>query len=164
LIVYDGQGWGLCYDGTDIYMTDGSSTLFRRAADTFDVEEAIPVTMNGEPVQSLNELECVGDSIYANIYLTDNIVRIDKDSGNVTAQINAAGLLTAEETAQLGHMDTALSALVFDSNNRQFVVDPVNEGGFVLNGIAYNEETDTFLITGKQWPKMFEVRFIPAEE
>lgn len=162
LIPYSGQGWGLCYDGADIYMSDGSSNLFRRAADTFEVVETISVTRDGEPVQNLNELECVGDSIYANVYLTDEIVRIDKASGTVTAQIHAAGLLSSEETAQLGQTDTILSVLVYDNANQQFIVDPVNEGGFVLNGIAYNAATDTFLITGKQWPSLFEVRFVPA--
>lgn len=160
LILYSGEGWGLCYDDSDIYMTDGSSTLFRRDAETFDVTAEIPVTLDGEPVARLNELECVGDSVYANIYTTDDIVRIDKATGQVTARINAAGLLTPEEIAALGQTDTLLSTLIFDSSAQRFIVDPVNEGGFVLNGIAYNPESDTFYITGKQWPKLFEVRFV----
>ncbi len=162
LLQYAGQGWGLCYDGADLYMTDGSSILFQRDAETFEVTAEIPVTLNGQPVALLNELECVEDDIYANIYQTDTIVRIDKASGQVTAQIDASGLLTAEETAALGQQPFPLSVLLFDNQAQQFNVRRVNEGGFVLNGIAYDPQAETFLITGKMWPKLFEVRFVPA--
>lgn len=162
LMQYAGQGWGLCYDGSDLYMTDGSSTLFQRDAETFEVTAEIPVTLDGQLVSSLNELECVDDDVYANIYQTDTIVRIDKASGQVTARIDASGLLTAEETAALGQQPFPLSVLLFDNQAQQFNVRRVNEGGFVLNGIAYDPQADTFLITGKMWPKLFEVRFVPA--
>lgn len=135
---YTGEGWGLCYDGTDLYMSDGSSSLFRRDAETFELLDAFFVTYEGAPVKNLNELECVGDSIYANIWFSDYIVRIDKATGVVTAAIDASGLLTDEERAAVPQQG-------------------------VLNGIAYDAERDLFLITGKLWPKMFEVRFVPVQ-
>lgn len=142
---YDGEGWGLCYDGTNLWMSDGSENLVTRDPQTFAVTSTLPVTLLGEPLSvlltpnrrawsELNELECVGDSIYANVYLTDYILRIDKASGQVTGVVNASELLTEDERALL-------------------------KSGEVLNGIAYNPETDTFLLTGKHWPKMFEVRW-----
>lgn len=133
---YFGEGWGLCYDGSSLWMSNGSSILYALDPETFSQQQTREVTLLGLPIESLNELECVGDDIYANIYLTDRIVRIDKATGNVTGVIDAAGLLTPEERSQLGH-------------------------GHVLNGIAYDAENDTFLLTGKYWPKLFEVRFTP---
>ena len=133
---YTGEGWGLCYDGESLYMSDGSATIDRRDPETFELLEEVRVRLRGAPVVLLNELECVGDSLYANVWQTDDIVRIDKTSGQVTARIDAAGLLTEEERASL-------------------------EAGGVLNGIAYDEKSETFFITGKLWPKMFEVRFVP---
>ena len=94
------------------------------------------VTYQGQrvPSQLLNELECVGDHIYANAWNTHNILRIDKWTGDVTALIDASALLTDAEKANL-------------------------TSGAVLNGIAYNPESDTFFITGKHWNKLFEVVF-----
>ena len=167
VFVYEGEGWGLCYDGEWLYMTDGSDTLFRRDPDTFELQEQILVTRAGTPQGRLNELECVGDDIYANIYLTDEIVRIDKFSGRINAVIDASGLLTSEETAALG-ADVAgqtMRSLVYDSRSRAFLVYRQRLGsGPVLNGIAYDPDADTFLVTGKLWPSLFEVRFVPADE
>jgi glutaminyl-peptide cyclotransferase len=132
---YETEGWGLCYDGESLFMSDGSDTLFRRDPDTFAALDTIRVTLNGEPVIHINELECVEDDVYANIWLTDSIVRIDKTSGDVTGLIDAGDLLSTEEQAELG-------------------------ANAVLNGIAYNPDNDTFLITGKLWPWLFEVRFV----
>jgi len=147
---YAGEGWGLCYDGESLYMSDGSAIITRRDPDTFAVLDQITVTYDGVPLDQLafqgnllsrlNELECVGGSLYANVWLTDAILQIDKTSGRATALIYAANLLTTEE-----HVEAS------------------GRGG-VLNGIAYMPETDTFLITGKFWPKMFEVRFVPYNE
>lgn len=134
---YSGEGWGLCYDGQSLYMSDGSANLFRRDPDTFDLLETIPVTYEGAPVKNLNELECVDGSVYANIWFSEYIVRIDKATGVVTAAIDATGLLTPEERAALPEQG-------------------------VLNGIAYDAERSIFYITGKLWPKMFEVRFVPV--
>jgi glutamine cyclotransferase len=130
---YQGQGWGLCHDGEYFIMSNGSATLTVRDPVTFGVLDQIYVTRDGSPVLNLNELECVGDVVYANIYHSDRIVRIAKDTGKVMADIDASGLLSFTE---------GLSA-------------------DVLNGIAYDPENETFLITGKLWPKLFEVRFVP---
>ncbi|HLA45671.1 MAG TPA: glutaminyl-peptide cyclotransferase, partial [Aggregatilineales bacterium] len=138
---YQGEGWGLCYDDEFLYMTDGSEFIYIRDPETFEVVDFRRVTLEGEPASSLNELECVDDEIYANVYQTDEILRIDKATGEVTAAINAFDLLTQEER------DTIMG----------------NDSGAVLNGIAYDAENDVFLITGKLWDKLFEVRFVPAE-
>lgn len=164
--LYEGEGWGLCYDGAAVYRSDGSATLFLHDPETFEVIGQVQVTLDGAPVAKLNELECVGDSIYANVWLTDDIVRIDKASGRVTARINAAGLLTPEETAALGdgQRGQVINNLVFSSQNRVFINIAERPGsGGTLNGIAYNPASDTFYLTGKLWPKVFEVRFVPAE-
>jgi glutamine cyclotransferase len=130
---YDGEGWGLCWDGARLVMSDGSDHLTFRDPKTFAVLGTLNVIASGKPVWALNELECVDGVIYANIWQTDQIVRIDPRDGRVTAVIDAAGLLTPEERQ---HTD-------------------------VLNGIAWDPEKKTFLITGKLWPKMFEVTFVP---
>lgn len=137
---YDGQGWGLCYEGPFLYMSDSTQYLSLRDPISFELMARQLVTVNGRPLGAnlLNELECVGDHIYANLWQTDFILQIDKFTGNAVAVIDASGLLTAEETANLG-------------------------SGGVLNGIAYNPETETFYITGKLWPRLFEVRFVPVE-
>ncbi|MHB8627921.1 MAG: glutaminyl-peptide cyclotransferase [Aggregatilineales bacterium] len=134
---YDGEGWGMCFDGQQFYMSNGSSTIVARDPNTFAVTRAISVDLDGQPVVNLNELECVGDSLYANVWQTDRILRIDKASGHVTARIEAPNLLTPKER-QAGGIDG------------------------VLNGIAYDPQSGTFLITGKMWPWMFRVTFVPA--
>ena len=132
---YDTEGWGLCYNGTSLIMSDGSNTLYERDATNFELIKTHAVTLNGEAVRNLNELECVGAFVYANVWQTDTIVKIDASSGRVVAEIDASGLLPAQARAGL---------------------DP----NAVLNGIAYNPESETFYITGKLWPSMFEVRFV----
>ena len=130
---YDTEGWGLCFDGEDLYMTDGSAQLYRRDPDSFEEEEVLDVKLNGAALKNLNELECVGDYVYANVWQTDTIVKIDKASGRVVSEIDAASLFPAGERP----------------------ADP----NAVLNGIAYNPESETFYLTGKLWPTLFEVRF-----
>lgn len=159
LVTYPGEGWGLCYDGETVYRSDGSSSLFLHDAATFEVLGEIAVTLDGEPLPRLNELECVGENIYANVWQTDEIMRIDKASGEITAVIDASGLLDTPAGTQTGTVDS----LLFDSQNQRFVVQrSARGGGAVLNGIAYNPASDTFFITGKLWPTMFEVRFVPG--
>jgi glutaminyl-peptide cyclotransferase len=146
---YTGEGWGLCYDGEQLYMSDGTDTLTIRDPQTFEKTGELKVmleggplslyTFQGSPLDLLNELECVGDDIYANIWQTDLIVRIDKISGNVTGVIYGGNLLSQEERLTL-----------------------YTQGG-VLNGIAYDPEDETFYITGKLWPKVFKVHFVPAQ-
>ena len=135
-IEYDGEGWGLCTDGRYLFMSDSTSYLSVRDAESFALIFRGAVTVNGQiiPAQLLNELECVGDHIYANAWNTDYIFKIDKFTGDVTALIDAHSLLTNAERSEL-------------------------DGGAVLNGIAYNSESQTFYITGKKWPKIFEVVF-----
>ena len=130
---YQGEGWGLCYDGEHFIMSNGSATLSVRDPDTFEIIDRIRVTKNGNPVLRLNELECIGNDVYANVYLTDRIVKIGKETGKVVTEIDASGLLKPMERLRAD----------------------------VLNGIAHDPENGCFLITGKLWPKLFEVRFVP---
>jgi glutamine cyclotransferase len=129
---YDGEGWGLCLDNDRLVMSDGSDTLTLRDPTDFSVLGTLEVTRNEQPVDLINELECVDGDVYANRYTTDEIVRIDLDTGKVITTVDAAGLLTADESAAAD----------------------------VLNGIAYDASDGTFLITGKNWPWMFRVRFV----
>lgn len=130
---YAGEGWGLCHqDGRErLVMSDGSATLTFRDPETFAVTGQVAVSSAGGEVDELNELECVGDTVYANVWRTDTILRIDPDRGVVTAEIDASGLLRPEQRA----------------------------GTDVLNGIAAVPGTDEFLLTGKLWPTTFRVRF-----
>lgn len=129
---YDGEGWGLCWDGRRLVMTDGSDRLTFRDPRTFAVLGEVRATLAGQPVMQLNELECPDGAIYANVWQTDDILRIDPASGEVTAVIDASGLLAPDERRRAE----------------------------VLNGIAWDPERKTFLITGKLWPKTFEVTFV----
>jgi len=131
---YEGEGWGLCYDGTQLVMSDGSATLTRRDPVTFEAKGTVEVTRDdGSAVFQLNELECVDGRVWANVWQTDEIVGIDADSGRVEVSVDASGLLgeTERRTAD------------------------------VLNGIA-TEDGETWLVTGKLWPSLFEVAFVPA--
>ncbi len=136
-IKYEGEGWGLCYDGRYLFMSDSSPYLSVRDAATFELIVRAAVTYQEQlvPAQLLNELECVGEHIYANAWNTDFIFRIDKWTGVVNAVIDASTLLTDAERADL-------------------------PPGSVLNGIAWNPESETFYITGKKWNKIFEVTFV----
>lgn len=131
---YEGEGWGLCFDGRVFYRSDGSSLLFIHSPGTFELTGTITVTFQGNALADLNELECVGDDLYANRYMTDEILRIDKHTGRVTGRIDARVLLAPEERASL----------------------PPDA---VLNGIAYDAGRNVFYLTGKKWPKLFKVRF-----
>ena len=134
-IAYADDGWGMCYDGEYLYTSNGSAAITRRDAETLALLGETTVVMDGQPVQQINELECVGDSIYANVWHTDNILRIDKSSGRVTALVDTTNLLTPEQRSTLGSEAT-------------------------LNGIAHDAERGTFLVTGKLWPWLFEVEFV----
>ncbi len=130
---YDGEGWGLCHDGADLWMSDGSATLTRRDPVDFTPLEVVDVTRDGQPVVRLNELECIQGLVWANVWLTDEIVVVDPASGEVVATIDATGLLGLVEAS--GSED-------------------------VLNGIAYDAIRDVVVLTGKNWPAMFEVELI----
>ncbi len=129
---YAGEGWGLCDDGTRLVMSDGSPRLTFRDPSTFDVLGSVGVTVHGVPVERLNELECVDGSVWANVWETPWIVRIDPATGNITGVLDMTGLITPDPS--------------------------LADRGAVLNGIAYDPDRDTFLVTGKRWPSMFEVR------
>ncbi len=130
---FTGEGWGLCWDGSRLVMSDGTATLTLRDAESFAEIGRLAVTRGGRPLDLLNELECVEGAIWANVYTTDELVRIDPETGVVTATVDAS-LLRG--------------------------LDPGHRAE-VANGIAWRPETKTFLLTGKFWGKLFEVRFVP---
>ncbi len=131
---FNGEGWGLAYDGQRLVMSDGSHRLTFRDVDDFRWRATLEVTLEGQPVNHLNELEFAEGLLYANVWGEERIVRIDPDSGGVTAVIDASGLLDAAEKSRVD----------------------------VLNGIAYDPVSKTFWLTGKFWLKMFQVVFVPA--
>jgi len=133
---YPGEGWGLTTDGTSLIMSDGTDELRVLDPVTFAEKRRIKVTAAGAPLRNLNEIECVKNEILANIWQTDYIARIAPDTGKVTAYIDLKGLLTAQERARTD----------------------------VLNGIAYDAEHDRLFITGKLWPKLFEIKLIPKAD
>jgi glutaminyl-peptide cyclotransferase len=128
---YDGEGWGLAYDGRQLWMSDGSASLQRRDPRSFALLGRVAVQRGGQPQGFLNELEWAQDALWANVWQSDEILRIDAASGAVTAVVDASGLLTAAE----------------------------RQGTDVLNGIAYDPARRVFYVTGKWWPKLFEVEF-----
>lgn len=127
---YNGEGWGLCHDGERLVMSDGSAKLAFRDPASFAKTGEVSVTEDGRPLEMINELECVGDAVWANVWQTDKIVRIDPASGKVTATFDASALRPEGV--------------------------PKSD---VLNGIAAVPGTDEFLVTGKNWPSVFRVRF-----
>jgi glutamine cyclotransferase len=136
---YQGEGWGLTTNGKDLIMSNGTPTLVWRDPKTFAVKRSVVVTSAGQPVKNLNELEYAGGSVYANIWLTDRIARIDPQTGKVTAWIDVSAL-TREASASAAKMGKPLT---FDD---------------IPNGIAYVPERGTLLLTGKRWGTIFEVR------
>ncbi len=133
-VSYQGEGWGLCYDGDRLVMSDGSDRLTFRDPTTFSPTGQVMVRLDGKPVRNLNELEYADGVIWANVFQEDRILRIDPGTGAVTGVVDASGLLSAPLQATAG----------------------------VLNGIAAIPGTDEFLITGKNWPSLFRVRFVPS--
>jgi glutamine cyclotransferase len=127
---YDGEGWGLTYDGTRLIMSDGTPTLRFLDPKTFAVIGRLDVRDGGRPVAELNELEMVRGEIFANVWGTDRIARISPKTGAVTGWIDLRGLLPPADAA----------------------------GVDVLNGIAYDAAADRLFVTGKRWPKLFEIR------
>ena len=130
---YPGEGWGLTTDGKSIIMSDGSAQLRFWDPETLKETKRITVNDDGRPVDQLNELEWVKGEIYANVWQTDRIVRIDPKTGKVTGWINLKGLLTPQD---------------------------YNDLTDVLNGIAYDAKGDRLFVTGKRWPKLFEIKLV----
>jgi glutamine cyclotransferase len=132
---YKGEGWGLTQDGVHLILSDGSATLRFLDPETFRVVRSIVVKDAGARVTQLNELEYVRGEIYANVWHTDRIARIDPASGRVVGWIDLSGLLAADQ-----HPDPEA----------------------VLNGIAWDARHDRLFVTGKLWPKLFEIKVVPA--
>ena len=128
---YPMPGWGMTHDGSMLIISDGTPVLHFYDPATLTETHSVSVTFNGQPVQMLNELEYVRGEVYANIWLTNVIARIDPATGAVLGWIDLTGLLTAEDMQQ-----------------------PVD----VLNGIAYDPQGDRLFVTGKYWPKVFEIK------
>ena len=131
---YDAQGWGLTHDGNELIMSNGSAALVYLDPKTFRPSHSVIVHDDRGPVGFLNELEYVDGQIYANIWQTNLIARVDAKTGKVTAWIDMTGL----------NPDTDLYAYPF-----------------VLNGIAHNPATGKLLVTGKCWPSIWEVELLP---
>ena len=131
---YPGEGWALTRDGTHLYMSDGSSVLRILDPDTLTATGSIMVTADGVPVTNLNELEWVDGEIYANIWLTNRIARIDPATGHVVGWIDLTGLFD-------------VSSLPVPGND-------------VLNGIAWDAQHRRLFVTGKHWPKLFEIKLV----
>lgn len=130
---FDGEGWGLCAINDDeLVMSNGSSELRVVSAADFSELRRITVTQGGHSVQRINELECTDEGIWANVFTTTRILRIDPSSGEVTAVVDASTLPNRARR---------------NSNN-------------VLNGIAHIPGTDRYLLAGKRWPDLYEVRFV----
>jgi glutamine cyclotransferase len=127
---YFGEGWGLTYDGEHIIMSDGTSSLRFLDPDSLLIHKMLTVTANGAPVKNLNELELIKGELWANVWQTDSIARINPATGKVTGWIDCSGLLTPEERSNAD----------------------------LLNGIAYDAKRDIILLAWKNCSKMFEVR------
>ncbi len=128
---YDGEGWGLTHDGESLIMSDGTHQLRFIDPQTFKVKRTIKVLDRGKPLRELNELEYVKGEIYANVWHDNRIARIDPRDGKILGWIDLKGLLSAGQ---------------------------VTDDEAVLNGIAYDEAGDRLFVTGKLWPKLFEIR------
>ncbi len=127
---YAGEGWGLTHNGARLIMSDGTSDLRFLDPETLEETGRLTVTFRGKPLAKINELEWVAGEIFANVWHSNAIVRIDPETGVVTGIIDMRGLLSDNEQAA---------------------------GADVLNGIAYNAGEDRLFVTGKYWPKLFEI-------
>lgn len=134
---YSTEGWGLTHDGNRLIMSDGTSRIFFRDPETFDVLKILQVRDGERPIVRLNELEYIEGEIWANIWLTDRIARIDPETGRVVGWLDLTG-----------------------------IIDPASRrnADAVLNGIAYDVETERIFVTGKLWPYLFEIRVVEAAD
>jgi len=130
---YPWEGWGLTQDGKHLIMSDGSETIHFLDPDTFKQERKIRVTDRGKPVQNLNELEYIHGEIYANVWMSNRIARISPSTGKVLGWIDLSGILPSVE---------------------------VTGEGAVLNGIAYDGAHNRLFVTGKDWPRLFEIQVV----
>ncbi len=147
---YPGQGWSMTTDGKRILMDDGTAQIRFWDPETLAETGRITVTDEGQPIDKtcrpgsegrcLNEMEWVKGEIYANIWMTDQIVRIDPTNGKVIGRIDCTGLLTPQDRVESGPYQTD-----------------------VLNGIAYDAQGDRLFVTGKRWPKLFEIKLVKKD-
>lgn len=133
---YTGEGWSLTADARHVLMSDGTPDIRVLDPHTLTELSRIHVTADGQPLANLNELEWVKGEIYANVWLTDRIARIDPASGKVVGWIDLSGLKPA-------------------------LTDTADLANDVLNGIAYDAERDRLFVTGKRWPKLYEITLTP---
>ena len=133
------EGWGMTNDGRYLIYGDGSDHLYFAEPDTFAIKGSITVRLGDKTVDNINELEYLGGKIYANIWMTRSIVRIDEKTGCIEAQAQMDGLWD--------HMS---------AQEREYTQ---SDSDFVLNGIAYDPETKLFTLMGKEWPMAFVGRF-----
>jgi glutamine cyclotransferase len=124
------EGWGLTTDGKDLIWSDGSSTLYFIQPETMKVKKRLTVTLQGRPIASINELEYINGQIFANVWQTESIIRIDPKSGRINGILDLSALTPS---VYKGH------------------------GDYVLNGIAYNPQNGHLFITGKMWPQFHEI-------
>ena len=131
---YPTEGWGLTQDGVHLIMSDGSHRLYFLNPDNFQIVKEVAVFDGGQPVERLNELEYINGEVFANLWLTDEVVRINPVTGAVVGRVDLSGLLPADMLA------------------------PTTD---VLNGIAYDPDANRLFVTGKNWPALFEIRLVP---
>jgi glutamine cyclotransferase len=129
-VKYQGEGWGLTHDGASLVMSDGSDSLRFLDPATFGERRRVKVTAAGAPLRALNELEYVKGEILANVWQTDYLARIDPKTGRVTGWVDLRGLLSERDRASTD----------------------------VLNGIAFDAAGDRLFVTGKLWPRLFEIK------
>ncbi len=135
---YKGEGWGLASDAHHVYMSDGTPEIRVLDPGTLAEVRRIRVSADGKPIERLNELEMVDGELYANVWGTDVIARIDPASGNVVGWIDLGGLLPPEQRG-------------------------TSSADAVLNGIAYDGKHHRLFVTGKLWPKLFEIELVPIQ-
>ncbi|WP_425410439.1 glutaminyl-peptide cyclotransferase [Hyphococcus sp.] len=135
---YDGEGWGLTYNGEDLVMSDGSAQLRFIDPETFTEKRRVTVTLRGQTLNHLNELEWIDGQVFANVWRRNVLVRIDAQSGAVTGAVDLRGLLPEEDVVP-GQTD-------------------------VLNGVAYDGQENVLYVTGKNWPKLFKIELVEREK
>jgi len=136
---YTGEGWGMTTDGKYLIMNNGSNNLYFRDPETFNIVKTVGVFDNNGALARINEMEYVDGIIYSNVWMTNDIVKIDPSSGKVLAKADFSYVLNKYAPGA--------------------ILDDEQSGNAVLNGIAYDSVGKRFFITGKNWPKLFEVKF-----
>ena len=128
------DGWGITNNGTDLIISDGTAKLYFVNPEDFRLKSTIGITENDSPVYQINELEYIDGFVFANVYQTDKIIKIDPSSGFVVGKMDFTGM------------------------KEKFFADKITARTDYFNGIAYDSATKKFLVTGKRWPKMFELK------